>query len=383
MPELRQADLVQRRLAGIANLLLRAELPRSVRRRVPRSIRSIDPVELLRLVLVIAQGAMIAVTWPLWQARTDVPNLPFIGGLPQTGVVWALLATLVLAVARPRQGIVAHVVVLAYALLADQMRLQPEWISLAVLLVATGPWRYARTLGWAHLGSLWLWAGVAKLTSAGFEGYAARIVADNLGVSALAPVLTWAIPLFEIALGVAVARSAWRSYAIGPAVLLHVGSIVALRMGFGWEIFWWNLALIASALVLLRPERARGRRPRASGRVSVATSAGLRTALVVGLYLYPAGMYLGVVDPYLGYSLYTGGIPTADVCDINGCSRYAINISGAAIGTQVPASPRIFEAWFQSICRPGEELRITGMRLRPPLDALDVAQSSTSTCQRS
>ncbi len=350
---------------------------------MPRSIRSIDPVELLRLVLVIAQGAMIAVTWPLWQARRDIPNLPFIDGLPQTGVVWALLATLVLAVARPREGLVAHVVVLAYALLADQMRLQPEWISIAVLLVATGPWRYARTLGWAHLGSLWLWAGVAKLTSTGFEGYTASIVADELGVSALTPALTWAIPLFEIGLGVAVARSAWRSYAIGPAVLLHLGSIVALRMGFGWEIFWWNLALIASALVLLRPERARGRRSRSQGRVSATTAAGLRTALVVGLYLYPAGMYLGVVDPYLGYSLYTGGIPTADVCDVNGCSRYAINISGAAIGTQVPASSRIFEAWFQSICRPGDELRVTGMRLRPPLDGLDVAQSSTSTCQRS
>ena len=349
---------------------------------VPRSIRSIDPTELLRLVLVIAQGAMIAVTWPLWQARTDIANLPVIDGLPQTAVVWALLATLVLAVARPREGIVAHVLVLTYALLADQMRLQPEWISVAVLLVATGPWRLARTLGWAHLGSLWLWAGVAKLTSAGFEGSTARIVADNIGFGGLAPLLTWAIPLFEVALGVAVARAAWRTYAIGPAVLLHLGAIVALRMGFDWEIFWWNLALVAASLVLLRPERGRGLRSRSGSRLTATTSAGLRTALMVGLYVYPAGMYLGLVDPYLGYSLYTGGTPTADVCDGNGCSRYAVNISGAAIGTPVPTAPRIFEAWFQSICRPGDELRITGMQLRPPLDGLDVAQPSTSTCDR-
>ncbi|MEO6988617.1 MAG: hypothetical protein ABI239_08210 [Aquihabitans sp.] len=382
MPQLRQADLVQRRLAGVASLLLRAELPSSARRRIPRSIRSIDPIELLRLVLVIAQGAMIAVTWPLWQARTDIPNLPLIDGLPQTGVVWVLLATLVLTVARPREGIVVHVLVLAYALMADQMRLQPEWISVALLLVATGPWRHARTLGWAHLGSLWLWAGMAKLTSAGFEATSAHTVATNLGVSSLAPVLTWAIPLFEVALGVAVARTAWRSNAIGPAVLLHAGSIVVLRMGLDWEIFWWNLALVASALVLLRPERARGPRPRSGGRVSLTTQAGLRTALVVGLYLYPAGMYVGLVDPYLGYNLYAGSNPTADVCDVNGCTRYAINISGAAIGTQVPTSPRIFEAWFQSICRPGDELRITGMKLRPPLDGLDVAQPSSSTCDR-
>lgn len=359
--------------------LLRLDPPEALRRWVPEPLRQVDPVDALRVVLVGCQAALLWCTWTLWGRHGDVPLVPLVAGLPTLPYGWLLAATLAAVVLRPRVGIPAHGAVLVVALLADQLRWQPEWISIALLLVATGPWRHARTLGWAHLASLWLWAGVAKLVSVPFSGTTATTVADHLGAPALRGVLTWAIPLGEIALGVLAARSATRERVIAAAVGLHVGAVFVLHMGLDWEILWWNLALAAAALVFLR-DRVVAERP--GRRRASAVDGGIHAVLVAALFVYPAGVYVGVVDPYLGHAVYSNANPQAQVCDAAGCSSWPVDVAGVAVGgTPIPPTPRTYRDWFARMCRPGQELRISGMALRAPLDRLAVTDGSVTGCR--
>jgi hypothetical protein len=126
----------------------------------------------LRVVLVACQALTIALTWPLWQARASPPLPPLLpllpiwsmpsvhGGIPQFSCGFALLATLALVLWRPRAGIAAHLAVLALAIVMDETRLQPQVLSLALLMLATLPGSGARFVGLAHLVALWLWSGV-------------------------------------------------------------------------------------------------------------------------------------------------------------------------------------------------------------------------------
>lgn len=316
---------------------------------------------------------MVCTTWSLWSAR-DVPeNLPVWSALPSVPIGWLLLACCVLVVVRPREGIVANAVVLAVAVALDQLRLQPELVSVAVLLAATGPWRLARTLGWGALASLWLWAGVGKALSAGFEPIADAATA-NLGVPGLGGAALWLIPAGEIALGIGAVVPRTRRWAGWGGAALHLAAPFAFDLTYRSPIFWWNLGLVAASIVLLaldapQPER----RP--------APSPALARGLLVVLFAYPALAYTGTIDPYLGHHLYSGDVPTAVVCrDGTGCSDFGVLATRGALGVPIPPTARMFERWFAAGCSPGEVLEVRGMRLRAPLDDLPVARTTTVAC---
>jgi hypothetical protein len=57
---------------------------------------------------------------------------------------------------------------MAYAVLIDQTRLQPEIVSLIFLLWGTLPDPNLKTLARAHLIALWCFAGLNKLLSPAF-----------------------------------------------------------------------------------------------------------------------------------------------------------------------------------------------------------------------
>ena len=368
-------------LPGWLDRLLRLDPPEGLRRWVPEPLRALDPLDVLRAVLVACQAILTLTAWDLWGDHRPVPHVPLVGALDLGGSIpWGvlILASLALVVVRPREGLVAHVAVLAAAMLTDQLRLQPQWISLALLLVATGPWRLSRVLGWAHLASLWLWAGVHKALSTGFGDGTAAVIADNLGVAGLRPVAAVGVPALEIALGVLAARLVTRELAIGPAVALHLGACVVLEMGLDWEILWWNLGLAAAAPVLLRDrvstEVPGGRRTRAT--------AGLASLLVAGLFLYPAGLFTAQVDPYLAHVLYADSLPRAEVCNPDGeCSRWPIDVASTAIGgANIPPSPRTYRAWFERACAPGQVLRVSGLAIRAPFDRLPAGDGIEARC---
>ena len=332
-----------------------------------------QPIDALRAALAFVQAAMVCTSWSLWQARTLPANLPAADWLPALPIGWLLLACCVLVVVRPPIGIVANAVVLVVAIALDQLRLQPELVSIAVLLAATGPWRASRTLGWATLSSLWLWAGIGKLLSTGFEPIA-ELASSRLGVAGLAGAAVWAIPVGEIVLGVAAAVPAARRWAGWAGAALHLVAPFALAIPLRSPIAWWNLGLAAAAVVLLALDA-----PTPDPRP--APSPALARGLVAFLFAYPLLAYVGVIDPYLGHHLYSGDIPTASVCTPEGgCSDFGILATRGALGVPIPPTARMFERWFLAGCTPGEELQVTGMRLRWPLDGLPVTRATTVTC---
>src|SRR5688572_18374841 len=115
-----------------------------------------------RFILVAAQAATIILTWPLWQARRAPAALPLFP-LPEVDCGPLMLASLAVAVARPRVGVALHAAVFAWAAVADQTRLQPEVVSILLLLAATLGIPAMRDLARAHLIALWLYAGLSKL----------------------------------------------------------------------------------------------------------------------------------------------------------------------------------------------------------------------------
>lgn len=332
-----------------------------------------QPLDVLRAALAFVQAAMVCTTWSLWSARDLPANLPVVDALPSLPVGWLLLACCVLVVARPPIGIVANAVVLAVAIALDQLRLQPEFVSVAVLLVATGPWRLGRTLGWGALSSLWLWAGIGKLFSADFQPIA-DLATSRLGIGALAGLAVWAIPLGEVALGIGVLVPRLRRWAGWGGAALHLVAPFALDLTYRSPIFWWNLGLAAAAIVLLALDAPQPDPRRVPSVV-------LSRSLLAALFAYPALAYAGTIDPYLGHHLYSGDVPTAVVCRPDGaCSDFGILATRGALGVPIPPTARMFERWFLAGCTPGEELRVTGMKLRAPLDDLPVARPTTLTC---
>lgn len=342
-------------------------------------LRDLDPVAVLRIVLVVCQAALIVNAWDAFGPHPGVPHVPIVDLASDLQWGWPLLVTLAVVLVRPRLGIPLHTTVLAATMLTDQLRIQTHWISLALLLIATGPWALSRVLGWAHLASLWFWAGTWKLLSTRFDAGIATTVANNLGLPGLRPIAAIAIPLVEIGVGVLAARTVTRRYAIGPAVALHLGAILVLRMGLDWEILWWNLGLAAAAPVLLR-----GSTPASAGRLPVRMRAGFGTVLVVALFALPLGVFTEQIDPYLGHVVYTGATPDHLVCEPDtSCSPWPIDVSAMGIGgVVIPPAKRIYRGWFVRWCRPGQELQVSGMHLRSPFDSLPASQPLFVSCPR-
>ncbi len=341
-------------------------------------VRALAGTTALRVGLVLAQGAMVVQTWQLWEVRTVPPDLPLWGWLPQIDFGPLLLATLVLVLVRPRVGLPVHVAVLAAALATDQLRLQPEFVSLAILLVATGPWRLAPTLGRAHLASLWLWAGFAKATSTGFARGVPDTVAENLGLPWSHGLLVWGIPLFEMSLGVAAILPVTRRWAGAVGFGFHLAIPLVLEMGLDWAIMPWNLALAwASLHLLFLPDRPPPGRPWWP-QFSVDRA---RAALLVGLFAYPALVYVGALDLYLGHHVYSSDQQAAVVCEADGrCSTFGIDVNGAAVGAAIPHERRILELWFRDQCHPGQVLKVAGRPFRPPLDHAAGTSATTLRC---
>lgn len=125
------------------------------------------------------QGATVLITWPLWQTRSDPPLLPMFEWTPRFDMGPLVLVTLVLIIVRPNIGVLAHIAALLIAFAQDQTRLQPESVSLALILVGTTTIPYSLTIARAHLLSLWFWSGLNKALSLDFMNGSARFTTNG------------------------------------------------------------------------------------------------------------------------------------------------------------------------------------------------------------
>ena len=136
---------------------------------VPPSLAAIGSVRMLsfRTLVVACQAATLWITWPLWQVRDSPPMLPALS-LPAFDLGWLLICSLLLVLVAPLPGITLQTILLLYAVLIDQTRLQPGVVSLLFLLWGTVPNPTAQGFARAHLLTLWLFAGFHKLLSPAF-----------------------------------------------------------------------------------------------------------------------------------------------------------------------------------------------------------------------
>ena len=329
---------------------------------------------LLRSVLVAAQAATVVITWPLWQARDEPPNLPALPGLPQLDLGLLVLGTLVLVLVRPRWGLPAHALVLVAAMALDQLRIQPELLSLALLLWATWPPGEGRPapaagllLARCHLVTLYLWAGAHKLLSADYVDSASRFWTRSLpGLDeGLARTLALGVALFEVALALLVAWPASRRWAGWVAGLMHLGIFLSLSpLGRGRnEAVWpWNLALAVAAPVLISTWTA-------GWRAELRASRPAATLLALLLLLSPALYYAGRLDAYFSWCLYSVNVPVAVMVraeqqrrlDAAGETRLRLpDLNAATRDLHVPFPPahRLFLQYFARVGRPGDALHV-------------------------
>ena len=317
-----------------------------------------------RLVLVAAQTVTILLTWPAWQARIHPAALPLLP-LPQFDMGIPLLCSLAATAFRPRLGLPIHAAVLAWAMAADQVRIQPPMLSMLWLTCGTLGTTGGGFVARASLVSLWLFAGLHKLTSPRFFTITAPWLLSGLWPGASA---AWALP-FGIAVGateVALAAGSlvprWRIATAVAGCVFHLGTLLTLSpLGISWnrEVWPWNAALACAGPALLAgwlgPAFGVERfGPVHRGRWS-ALSAWARlvgTALV----LLPAGYWFGVVDAYLAHCLYANNTPRAFVC--TPFSRTDIDAIAADFGLRLPPAHRLYPPFFLAVGRAGEWLEI-------------------------
>ncbi len=308
----------------------------------------------LRWLLVLCQAAAILSMWPLWQVRDSPPLLPALA-LPQAPLGIALIATLALVLRAPCAGVAAHIAVLLYAFACDQTRLQPQIVSLALLLLGTCPFASAAPLARAHLVSLWIWSGLNKALSVEFVDRTATLLFDNLPLAPgwLRPWFGWLIIVCESAVGLCLLIPPLRRAGVALAFLVH-GMILLVLVPGHWSVsVWpWNLALPVAAAALFWESPPAW--PSRSARVVLAA-----------LLLLPVGFYGGWVDAYLAHHVYSDTGATALVCRYGaGCTQKPFLEPYVPMRARLPPEPRLFVAYFDAICRPGDRLAVYPRRVR-------------------
>ena len=312
-----------------------------------------DEFVLLRWLVVGTQATTILITWPLWQIRSSPPMLPVVEG-PPIDFTWLLLGSLLLVLIHPKAGVVLHASFLAMAMLFDQMRLQPEFISQAILLWGTLPHRSARTICRAHLIALWFFGGFHKLVSPDFySGDAQWLVTSFLpqASAGFAAIVGASIALGEIALAITAVIPSTRQLAGYFACLMHLGIVVILSIGIVWdEAVWpWNTALAVAGFVMIGSWQSDFRAQ--LKQVPVWTRGAVAFVL-----LSPFAYYPGRLDTYLCHLLYSSHVPLAWIHSADG-DKTLIN-TRPQLKVPVPQVHRLYEQYFARVSQPGDSLEI-------------------------
>jgi hypothetical protein len=343
---------------GLSVPLVRANIGgffRGILGRITDVLRREDVrLHFIRWLFVGCQGAILWISWPLWQVHRSPPMLPALP-LPYFDMGVILLLSLVLILVKPLLGVVVHTGLIFYAVLIDQTRMQPEIVSLVFLLWGTVLDSNARMIGRTHLLSLWMWAGANKLLSPAFmHGTAQWMLTglihqppiwlrDNAG---------YFIALTEFSTGFLALFPRTRKIAGVMALGLHIGILLDLSpLGHNWNrsVWPWNLALAFAGLILIFPWRE-------STGASLRACRPLVRALAIVLLLAPAGFYFGLTDAYLAHNLYSSNAPTANSTALSPGQTWT------AFNVPLPPEHRLFEEYFRLTCALGDTLTIHDSR---------------------
>jgi hypothetical protein len=326
----------------------------------------------LRLVLVAAQAACLALTWSLWQARQELPALPLVSGLPAFGMGVPLLSSLALTIWRPRWGVPLHAVLLLLAIAMDQLRIQPEFLSLSLLLWASLPSRAGQFLGRMHLVALYVFMGLhGALGVRGLGRSASDFWAGALPEAGqeLVEAMAVGVSMFQVLLGLAILWQPSRRLVAWLLAGMHL--VICASLFFQAELqnlaVWpWNLALAVTAPLLLASWRA----PWALTRRGLSCA-----SLALGglLLLSPFGYRFGLVDASLAYA-FPPATPAAmqlTATQLRSVERRGVQdfdapalsvLTTRQLGVPFPPAQRLYVAWYLATREPGDILLIQDPR---------------------
>ena len=322
---------------------------------------------LFLVTCVLAQLATVLITWPLWEVRQSLVNIPWVAGLPQIPFGFLIIVSLVGVLISPRRfGLAIHLVVLMAAMLWDQTRCQPQVLWIAVLTIACVCERAKQFCVWA-LVALWLWAGIHKAISAEwYQGNSLQLM-YQAGFSEPSKWCYWfalAVTISEIAQGIfAIARprlAAW------TCLLLHLG-IAGFMLFIQWNlsVLPWNVctAIVGTWLMLNATVVQNGS---GKGLLAVSDAAHPETprwfgwSVVAVLLLLPAGFYTGHVRHCFAHVLYSGGLPQASISKKDGSVEQLMGWD--AVRVPFPHEPKAFLDYFCLTATPGEKMHLHEVR---------------------
>ena len=291
------------------------------------------------------QATTLAITWPLWQPRQSPPNLPLFALLSGWSFGPLLVGSLLLTIITPRWGWWGHVALLCLAILGDQFRIQPQFIGLAIfILAAASPvgWKLAR---W-HLVALWFWAGVHKALSPDWWADYPWDLMTQAGIDPHGKTLALATGIITIELllaNLAVWKPRW---AVPLCVLVHLSILVLFSPWLAnrnYSVLPWNLAIAVFGSAILW-----------SALPGWPSQRWERWAAAC-LLLVPALYFTGWLDRGLAHVLYSGNLPRGlvarggEVREIEGWGELAVPF---------PAQNRLLLQFFAITALPGDRLLI-------------------------
>ena len=309
----------------------------------------------LLMISAFAQLISLWITWPLWNQRTEIPNLPvFDLGIPQLPFGWLLVLTLAVVPFRPRLGVWLHFALMLIACLFDQMRLQPQFLATWILMLATLGQSRKNDVRW-FLSSLWIWAGLHKAISPDWNSYRAHDMAAALGLDADDWFGTVAVVVAATELLVGLIAW-WRPrWGATGCVMLHVGIALYLSPLFlNWNdsVLPWNLATaVVGSWILWTCD------PQPT----------IRQRFMFGTFMIlPLGFFVGWLDHGYSHVLYSGSIPQGLITHNDGTIE---TIAGwGEVAVPFPNERRTLRQRFDLVAQPGDRLHI--LDPRPALDDL-------------
>ncbi|KAA5541953.1 hypothetical protein FYK55_16545 [Roseiconus nitratireducens] len=295
------------------------------------------------------QFATVWITWALWQTRSDPPNLPTFD-LPPWSFGWWIVGSLVWVCVRPRSGLAVHWFLLVIAALFDQTRLQPQFFGLALLMTAC-VWPAGLAVARWFLASTWLWAGLHKLLSPDWFGFASHWLVERMGIDdpdALYLPFALTVAIVELAVGVmACVRPRWAAIACIP---MHLGIILMLSpllAAWNASVIPWNLAMAVIGSWILWSSAGRW----ILGR--------WEPLLIAAWMATPLGFFVGWIDHGFAGVLYSDSVPRGLITRHDGLREI---VGWGAIGVPFPNERRTLRMYFERSARPGEKLHIADPR---------------------
>ncbi len=279
-------------------------------------------------------------------------NLPLIL-LPQFSFGLLLVGSLAIVLVRPAAGVCIHAGLFVAACVLDQTRIQPQVISLIVLMAACahreGTW-FAR---W-YLVAMWFWSGLHKLLSNEWLGWGSWSFLEACGIDGDRWHLHFALAAAGGEILLAMAAVFWPRRAASGCVMLHLGILLALIVRNHNPSVWpWNLATaVVGAWILWQPVASVA--PRLER---------LRQGLAIALFILPAAYYVNLLNPHLAFVLYSGNMPLAyhttptQVSELGGWHGLTVPF---------PDSPRLYLQAFRQKAAAGDKLAIIDPRLGQP-----------------